>query len=85
MCLDDLWDRMLEYTEKDAAYQETLSRVERLEPAFLAIRESLHPEQRQILDDYIAACEALEQCEIFLAAKLSMPETCPSAYDEVKE
>ena len=81
MCLDDLWDRLVAITEKDAAYQEALSRVERLEPAFLAIRESLRPEQREILDDYIAACEALEQCEIYLAAKLSRPEVCPPVCD----
>ena len=53
MCLDDLWDRMVELTQNDESYQEALDRVKRLEPAFLTMRESLNPRQ-QILDDYIA-------------------------------
>ena len=76
---ENLWDEMLELTQNDESYQQTLDRVKKLEPAFLAIRESLRPEQQQILDDYIAACEALEQCQTFLVAKLSMPKKCPPA------
>lgn len=81
MCMDDLWDEMVELTKNDKNYQEALDRVKRLEPAFLAVRESLNPEQQQTLDDYIAACEALEQCQIYLAARHSMSEERPPAGD----
>ena len=81
MCMDDLWDRMVELTQNDESYQQAQDRVKRLEPAFLAIRESLNPKQRQILDDYIAACEALEQCQIFLAAQFSVSGECAPACD----
>ena len=76
---DNIWDILVDFAENDKQYQEALDRVKRLEPAFLTIRESLSPEQQQILDDYIAACEALDQCQTFLAAKLSYYEDTHSA------
>ena len=78
---DNIWDILVDFAENDKQYQEALDRVKRLEPAFLAIRKSLSPEQQQTLDDYIAACEALDQCQTFLAAKLSLYEENHSAED----
>ncbi|MBO5891875.1 MAG: hypothetical protein J6Q30_04090 [Oscillospiraceae bacterium] len=71
---NNIWDILVDFAENDKQYQEALDRVKRLEPAFLAIRKSLSPEQQRILDDYIAACEALDQCQTFLAANLSFYE-----------
>ena len=41
-------------------YQECLARVRALEPGFLEIRAGLSPEKQELLDRYIAACEAMD-------------------------
>ena len=51
-------------------YQNCLQDVQDTEPAFLAIRESLTPEQQEQLDAYLSACEELEHCLTLLAYQL---------------
>ena len=51
-------------------YQNCLQDVQDTEPAFLAIRESLTPEQQEQLDAYLSACEEQEHCLTLLAYQL---------------
>ena len=44
----------------DHQYQQMLEIVKGKEAKFLNVRNSLSPEQRDIIDDYIAACEELD-------------------------
>lgn len=69
---EEFWDAMVLLAENDDNYQQALEKVKKLEPAYLAIKASLPPEQQQTLDDYIAACEALEESQVYLAARLSL-------------
>ena len=46
--------------KQDAAYQACLKEVAALEPAYLQLLSRLDPEDRKLLEDYITACEALD-------------------------
>ena len=72
-----LWDTLLQLAKTDSWYKECLKTLEKAEPAFLAIRDSLNETQRRQLDDYIAACEALEDALVLLAFKIGteLPKT----------
>ena len=71
----ELWDRLHQKAKNDAWYQTCLEEVNRAEAAYLTIREILNKTQKDQLDDYIAACEALEDSLIFLAFELGKTET----------
>ena len=43
-----------------------LRRLKELEPAYLALRQTLTDEQQMLLADHIAACEALTEAELQL-------------------
>ena len=66
----ELWDKLLQLAKTDTWYRECLQNLEQAEPAFLAIRDTLNETQQQQLDDYIAACEALEDALVLIACKL---------------
>ena len=42
-------------------YQKRLEAVQQLAPAYYALLDSLAPQQRQVLEDYLNACEDLDQ------------------------
>ena len=52
-----------------------LQRVRALEPDFLVLRAGLNAAQQELLDDYIAACEALTAAETILYCLLPQDET----------
>ena len=56
----DWMDELSEQARTDMWYLKCLAQVQAREQDFLAIRELLTEQQRQQLDDYIAACEELE-------------------------
>lgn len=66
----ELWSELNRLAAKDTRYQQALGKVTSLEPAYLAIKSSLTPEQQQTLDDYITACEVLDECQLWLALRL---------------
>ena len=53
-------EKLMARANCSSVYQEKLEEVKRLEPAFLALRDSLPEEQRQILESYLSACEELD-------------------------
>ena len=67
---DELWSYLVPMMEQDADYQQALQRLKEAEPAYLALLETMTLENREILDRYIAACEALDDPLIFLAYQI---------------
>lgn len=53
------------------AYQQKLEVFQRLTPAYHALWGSLTQAQQQVLEDYLAACEALDQELLTSAAKVA--------------
>ena len=68
----ELWDKLFEKAKADAWHRKCLLEVRRTEAAFLRIREALCETEKDELDEYIAACEALEDSFVFLAYELGM-------------
>ena len=66
----EIQDRVARAAKTDGWVQECKARMEELEPAYQAIRGMLTPEQQELLDDYIAACEELEYSHIYVAYQL---------------
>ena len=67
---DDLWDYLAPMMEQDPDYQQALQKLKETEPAYLALLETMTPENREILERYIGACEALDDPLIFLAYQI---------------
>lgn len=61
------YERLMELAKLDRHYQNCLAEVQRLEPSFLALRDSLPEEQRQVLEHYLSACEELDHALAVLA------------------
>ena len=66
----ELWSKLNSLAAQDSRYQQALKSVTALEPAYLASKGTLTPEQQQTLDDYITACEVLDECQLWLALRL---------------
>ena len=62
-------ERLMELANEARHYQTCLEEVERLEPVYLALRDSLPELQRKILEDYISAWEELDHSLLLLALK----------------
>ena len=67
---DELWDYLVPMMEQDPDYQQALQKLKETEPAYLALLETMTPENQEILERYIAACEALDDPLIFLAYQI---------------
>ena len=52
--------QVTELAKMDSDFQERLAACGRLEPAYLALLQRLCPEDRQLLEAYILACEDKE-------------------------
>ena len=70
MDYEKMWDELLTEAKKDEEYQWHLEQVRSTEPDFLAVCEMLTPEQRQAVEDYIAACDAQDDYMFTLAYRL---------------
>ncbi len=66
----NIQDELLPQLRRDSEYQECYWRISALEPDYLAVREALTVDQREILDAYIAACEAQEDIRLYCAYEL---------------
>ena len=64
---EELWNVLEREKTENAQYQLLLGMVNRLEPGYLAALEMLSPAQRQQVEDYVGACEALDDPLIYLA------------------
>ena len=67
---DELWYYLVPMMEQDPDYQQALQKLKDVEPDYLALLETMTPENREILERYIAACEALDDPLIFLAYQI---------------
>ena len=62
-------EKLLELAKEDPYYQACLEEVKRLEPVYLALRDSLPEMQKKVVEDYISACEELDHALLALALR----------------
>ena len=67
---DELWGRLVLMMEQDTDYQQALQRLKEAEVDYLALLETMTPEKREVLERYIAACEAMDDPLIFMAYEI---------------
>ena len=67
---DELWRYLVPMMEQDPDYQQALQRLKEIEQGYLALLETLSPQQRDVLERYIAACEAADDPLLYLAYQI---------------
>ena len=67
---DELWQYLIPAMERDRDYQQALQQLKDAEPAYLALLETLSPENREVLERYIAACEAADDILLYLSYQI---------------
>ena len=67
---EELWRRLISMMEQDADYQQALQQLKSAETDYLTLSASLTPEDREVLERYIGACEAMEDPLVYLAYAL---------------
>ena len=72
---DELWRRLVPMMEQDADYQQALQRLTEAEVDYLVLLETMTPGNREILERYIAACEAMDDPLIYLAYQIGRSST----------
>ncbi len=72
---DELWRRSVPMMEQDADYQQALQRLKEAEVDYLVLLETMAPEKREVLERYIAACEAMDDPLIYLAYQIGRSST----------
>ena len=71
---EKLWNDLLAEARRDEEYRWHLEAVRRAETAYLAVCDTLSPDQRQTVEDYITACEAQDDYMLLLAYRLGCRE-----------
>ena len=74
---EELWRRLIPMMEQDADYQQTLQQLKETEADYLALLETMTPRQRETLERYIAASEALDDPLIYLAYQIGLSQSLP--------
>ena len=59
MSYDNLWEEVMKSAMKDPEFQWAQSKVQNAEKDYLEVCKSLTPEQKLVIEDYIAACELM--------------------------
>ena len=72
---DELWNYLIPMMEQDADYQQALQRLKEAEADYLVLLETMTPEKREVLQRYIAACEAMDDPLIYLAYQIGRSST----------
>ena len=72
---DKLWNYLVPMMEQDADYQQALQRLKDVESDYLVLLETMAPENREVLERYIAACEAMDDPLIYLAYQIGRAGT----------
>lgn len=67
---DELWGRLVLMMEQDTDYQQALQRLKEAEVDYLALLETMTPESQEVLERYIAACEAMDDPLLFMAYEI---------------
>ena len=69
--MEQTWyEELLECAKGDPAYQACLKTVRNLEPEFLALRNALGEDQRNLLDGYLSACEEMDHALLMVAEQM---------------
>ena len=74
---DELWRYLVPMMEQDADYQQALQRLKDVESDYLLLLETMTPKNREVLERYIAATEALEDPLIYLAYQIGICQRLP--------
>lgn len=72
---DELWQYLVPMMEQDPEYQKALLQIQKAEPNYLALLETLSPESQEVLERYIAACEAADDHLLYLAYQIGRAST----------
>ena len=72
---DELWCYLVPMMEQDADYQQALQRLKDVESDYLLLLETMTPKNREVLERYIAACEAMDDPLIYLAYQIGRAST----------
>ena len=67
MDYEKIWDALTKECKKDSYYQQCLRDVERAEEQYLLVMQQLTPEQQAVIEDYICACETMDNAMTLLA------------------
>lgn len=63
------YEELMKTAKSDRYYQTYLEEVQRLEPVYLALRDSLPEMKRRVLEAYLSACEELDHALLLLAGE----------------
>ena len=74
MNVEEIWKVLERQKATDALYQQLLAMVKSREPAYEAALAMLPPLQRRQVEDYVAACEALDDPLVYMAYCLGRSE-----------
>ena len=72
MDYEKMWDEVMKRAKCDPWYQECLERIRQRESAYFAVCEILSTEQKEAVEEYIAACEEIGDCMAVLAYQLAL-------------
>lgn len=61
------YEKLMRQAKQDQYYQACLTEVKRMEPFYLALKDAFSQEQKNILEDYLFACEELDPALVMLA------------------
>ena len=75
MDYEKLWDDLVTAAKTDENYQQALKEVENLESHYLEVCDRLSSEEKDVIEDYIAACEALGDAMMLIAYRLGKEDT----------
>ena len=67
---EELWRKLVLVAEHSADYQQALQQLKEIEADYSALLETLAPEKQEVLERYIAACEAMDDALVLLAYRL---------------
>ena len=67
---NELWNYLIPMMEQDPDYQQALQKMKEIEPKYLALLETMTAENQEILEQYITACENMDDPLIFLAYQI---------------
>ena len=70
MDYEKMWDELMKRAKTDPWYQECLLRVREAEIDYIGVLEKLSTKDKQIVEDYIAACEIMDDCMTVLAYQI---------------
>ena len=81
MDITNIMDTVMKHAALDEHYQSCLEEVKRLEPEFLALRNSLSQQQQQILDSYLSACEEMDYALLPMAVEVGQSNLQEEIYE----